>query len=114
MRASGKSHTSERTGGLRLLRSVEAGMLVMWDRGFHSFEMLLATLARGSDYLGRLPAHVHPQVVRRLPDGSCLAYLTPSDYQARKAGARVLVRLVEYTIADPQLPRVAQRADPVG
>jgi hypothetical protein len=88
-------HLSERIGGLRLLRGVGAEMLVMWDRGFHSFEMLTATLARGADYLGRLPAHVHPQVVRRLSDGSFLAYLLPSDYQERKAGVRVLVRIVE-------------------
>jgi Insertion element 4 transposase N-terminal len=41
-------HCCERTGGLRLLRSVGAGMLLMWDRGFHSFEMITATLARGA------------------------------------------------------------------
>jgi Insertion element 4 transposase N-terminal/Transposase DDE domain len=102
-------HRSERTGGLRVLRSVAAGMLVMWDRGFHSFEMILATLARGAACLGRLPAHVHPQVVRRLPDGSCLAYLMPSDYHERQAGARILVRLVEYTITDPQLEGYGER-----
>ena len=102
-------HCSERTGGLRLLRSVGAGMLVMWDRGFHSFEMIVATLARGAACVGRLPAHVHPQVVRRLPDGSFLAYLLPSDYQERQAGVRVLVRIVEYTITDPRLQGYAKR-----
>jgi hypothetical protein len=32
-------HTSERVGGFRLLRSVTPGMLVMWDRGFHDYDM---------------------------------------------------------------------------
>lgn len=102
-------HCCERTGGLRLLRSVGAGMLLMWDRGFHSFEMITATLARGAAYLGRLPAHVHPQIERRLPDGSYLAFLLPSDYQQRQAGGRVLVRIVEYTITDPHLQGYGER-----
>jgi len=34
-------HTSERIGGLRMLRSVTEGMLVMWDCGFHSLLYLL-------------------------------------------------------------------------
>ncbi len=39
-----------------------------------------------------------------MPDGSYTAYLTPSDYQRRKRGERLLVRIVEYTISDPALP----------
>jgi hypothetical protein len=40
-------HTSERGGGYRLLRSVEPGMLVMWDRGLHSFDMVAGVVQRG-------------------------------------------------------------------
>src|SRR6266498_4434310 len=39
-------HTSERKGGFRLLRSVSRGMLLMWDRGFHDFDMLVAARQR--------------------------------------------------------------------
>src|SRR5919199_3421306 len=66
-------HTSERVGGFRLLRSVQRGMLVMWDRGFHDFDMLVATRRRHAHVLSRLPAHVKPQVRRVLADGSVLA-----------------------------------------
>ncbi len=97
-------HTSERVGGLRLLRSVKRGMLLMWDRGFHDFDMLLAARQRGAHVLGRLPAHVKPLPLRTLPDGSVLAYLLPSDYARRRQGVRLLVRLVTYTITDPALP----------
>lgn len=100
--------SSERAGGLRLLRSVGSGMLVMWDRGFHSFQMVTATLARGAHCLGRLPANAHPQTVRRLPDGSCLVYLLPNEYRKRQAGVRTLVRLVEYTLLDPHLDGYGQ------
>ena len=100
--------SSERTGGLRLLRSVGAAMLVMWDRGFHSFQMVATTLERGAHCLGRLPAQAHPQVVRHLPDGSSLVYLLPSNYRERQAGKRTLVRLIEYTLTDPHLEGYGQ------
>jgi len=96
--------TSERIGGFRMLRSVTADMLVMWDRGFHDFDMFQGVLRRHGQALGRLPAHVKPKHVRTLPDGSYLAYIYPSDYQRRKRGERLLLRIVEYTITDPALP----------
>lgn len=97
-------HTRERVGGFRMLRSVTPEMLVMWDRGFHTYEMLCAVRQRGGHVLGRLPAHVKPQRLRPLGDGSYLAYLAPCDYHRRKAGERLLVRIVEYTLTDPALP----------
>jgi hypothetical protein len=97
-------HTSERVGGFRVLRSLEEGMLIMWDRGFHDFDMLVQAQKRGAQVLARLPSNVKPKRVRALPDGSYLAYLYPSAYPRRKGGERLLVRIVEYTIVDPALP----------
>ena len=48
----------ERVRALRLLRSVTSEMLLMWDRGLHSYAMVQATVAKGCDYLGRIPANV--------------------------------------------------------
>ena len=95
--------TSERVGGFRLLRSVGPDMLVLWDRGFHDFDMLRIVRERGAHVLARLPAHVQPQKIRDLPDGSYLAWLLPSEYSRRKDGERLQVRIVEYTITDPTL-----------
>jgi hypothetical protein len=97
-------HTSERVGGFRLLRSVHRGMLVMWDRGFHDFDMLVAVRRRQAHVLSRLPAGVNPQPLRALPDGSVLAYLLPSEAARRRRGERLLVRVITYTITDPALP----------
>ncbi len=97
-------HTSERLGGLRMLRSLCRGMLVMWDRGFHDFDMIVGARRGGAHVLSRLPGHVKPQWVRTLPDGSYLAYLYPSEYGRRKRSERVLVRIITYTITDPALP----------
>jgi hypothetical protein len=101
-------HTSERVGGLRLLRNLRRGMLVMWDRGFHDFDMIVGARRRGAHVLSRLPAHVKPQRIRTLSDGSYLAYLYPSEYGRRKNGERVLVRIITYTISDPALPGYRQ------
>jgi hypothetical protein len=97
-------HTSERMGGLRMLRSVGEGMLVMWDRGFHSFDMAIRTLERKAHFLSRLPSHVKPEFVEALDDGSYLAWIYPSEYQRKKRGERLLVRVIEYTIDDPNRP----------
>lgn len=97
-------HTHEVAGGRRLLRSVEADMLVMWDRGFHDFDMFRGVTRRGGQVLSRLPAHVKPQHVLTLPDGTWLGFIYPSDYQRRKRGEHLLVRVVAYELDDPQRP----------
>jgi len=97
-------HTSERVGGFRVLRSVGRGMLVMWDRGFHDFDMIVAVRRRKAHVVSRLPAGVKPHKLRTLSDGSYLAYLYPSEDGRRRRGERILVRIITYTITDPALP----------
>lgn len=65
--------TSERGGGFRVLRSVTPERLVLWDRGFHDSDMLVAVRQRGAHVLSRLPAHVKPKQIETLPDSSTLA-----------------------------------------
>ena len=99
-------HTSEHRGALRLLRSVAPEMLLMWDRGLHSFDMAKATLDRGAHFLGRVPSYGPLEPFQALPDGSHLAYLRPSHqhYHRRKSGECLVVRVIEYTLTDPALP----------
>jgi hypothetical protein len=93
----------ERAAARRLLRGVGEGVLLLWDRGLHSFEMVQDTLARGCELLGRLPRTVKPGApVATLSDGTQLVWVRPSEYDRRqKRGERVLVRLIRYTIDDP-------------
>ncbi len=63
----------ERVRALKLLRSVKGGMLLMWDRGLHSYEMVQTTVSQGCDYLGRIPANVKFQVEKPIDDGSYLS-----------------------------------------
>jgi len=94
----------ERVRALKLLRSVDSGMLLMWDRGLHSYAMVQATLARGCHYLGRVPANVKFVVERTLDDGSYLSWIAPSGKLKRKGCQRILVRVIEYTIDYPNQP----------
>jgi hypothetical protein len=97
-------HTSERVGGFRLLRSLEPGMLLLWDCGFHDYDMFAQVRQRQAHALGRFGAHVKPKLVCPLPDGSYLAYIYPSEYRRRQRGEHLLVRVIEYTIVDPGQP----------
>ncbi len=95
---------AERVGALRLLRSVGAGMLLLLDRGFYSFEMIERTRATGAHVLGRVPAHVLLTPRQVLPDGSYWAYIYPADRERRKRGDHLMVRVLVYTLTDPARP----------
>lgn len=100
---------SEHPGGRRMLRSVCPGMLVLWDCGFHSFDMCQICLEKqGAQFLSRLPAKIKPLFPKRLRDGSYLAYIRPAD-KSRRNHERLLVRIIEYKLDDPGRPGHGQR-----
>ena len=94
-------HANQHACAQRLLRSVCQGMLLTWDAGLHSFEIAQKACAKGVHILGRVPASAKPKPVLRLEDGSYLAYIYPSDRRRRRAGEHLLVRIIEYTLTDP-------------
>lgn len=93
---------SERVRAKKLLRSVSEGMLLMWDRGLHSYAMVQATLATGCEYLGRVPANAKFPVELVLDDGSYLSWIHPDGKSKKKGGSKILVRVIEYTIDSGQ------------
>jgi Insertion element 4 transposase N-terminal/Transposase DDE domain len=95
----------ERVRIQKLLRSVSSGMLLMWDRGLHSYKMVNATIKQSCHYLGRLPANVKFEVEEVLEDGSYLSWINP-DGKSRKQGAqKIRVRIIEYTIDSDVEPK---------
>lgn len=88
----------ERVRARKLLRSVNEGMLLMWDRGLHSYVMVRSTLARQGHYLGRVPAHVKFEVETVLDDGSYLSWIYPDGKSKKKGGTKIQVRVIEYKI----------------
>jgi len=88
----------ERSKALKVLRSVGTDMLLMWDRGLHSFKMVKATQARGSHFLGRVPKNVKFEVVQPFEDGSFLSWIAPDRKSKKKGAKRIPIRVIEYTI----------------
>lgn len=84
---------------LKLLRSIQPRMLLMWDRGLHSFRMVAATVKQGGHYLGRVPANVKFEVEQVFSDSSYLSWIYPNRKSKKKGGTPLQVRVIEYTIA---------------
>ena len=99
----------ERVRGLKLLRSVTAGMLLMWDRGKHSYAMVEATVSKGCDYVGLIPCNVKFFNETQLDDGSYLSGIYPSGKLRKKGFKPIQVRAIEYTIEHPERPEAQIR-----
>jgi len=94
----------EAPAALRLLRSVGPGMLLLWDRGFHSYEMVRATLAREAQFLGRTKGNIVLRPTEILPDGSFLAAIYPTPTARRHGEGGIAVRVIEYALDTPAGP----------
>jgi hypothetical protein len=88
----------ERVRAIKLLRSVSESMLLMWDRGFHSYQMVSCTLTQKCQYLGRVPANVKFPAHQVLDDGSYLSWINPDRKSRKKGLSKIPVRVIEYTI----------------
>ena len=88
----------ERARVKKLLRSVTSGMLLMWDRGLHSYKMVQATQKQGCHFLGRVPANIKFVPEQVLDDGSYQAWIHPDGKSKKKGFSKILLRVIEYTI----------------
>ncbi len=88
----------------RLLRSLGPGMLLLWDRNFHSYEMVRATLGREAHCLGRTKGNVVLQPTEVLADGSFLARVYPTPKARRHDVDGIEVRVIEYALDTPAGP----------
>jgi hypothetical protein len=96
----------ERRGALKLLRSVSKDMLLMWDRGLHSFKMFNAAIKQGCNVLGRVPSHVKSEVVKTFDDGSYLSWIAPDGKSKKKGATRLPVRVIEYIVEENGVEKI--------
>jgi hypothetical protein len=104
---------AERPLGLRLLRHVGPGDLLLLDRGFYGAWFFDEILGRGADFLCRIPKKVKLRPVKGTSkrSGDYLAWIEA--YVPRERGtnparlhlgrparrkARILIRVIEYTV----------------
>jgi hypothetical protein len=92
---------AETPAGRRLVRAVGPGMLLLWDRNFHSFEMIRATQARGAQFLGRTKVNLVFEPTAELRDGSFLAAVYPTPYDRVRCRGGIPVRVIEYALDPP-------------
>jgi hypothetical protein len=85
-----------------LLRHLTAEMLLLWDRGFFSYDLWKGVTSRGAKILARVKSGLILQPIRNLADGSYLAKIYRSPYDRQKDRAGILVRVIRYTLDDPQ------------
>ena len=86
----------------QLFDQVPKDALLLEDRGLFSYQAWKALRERDIQLLVRIKSHMVFQPLRDLPDGSFLAKIYPSDKARRKDQDGILVRIIEYTLDDPQ------------
>ena len=100
--AIGGWHDSEQKLVGQLFDKIPADALLIEDRGFFSYEHWKTLDSRGVKLLLRVKGNMILQPILRLPDGSYLAKIYPSPYARDKDRGGILVRVIEYTLDDPQ------------
>ena len=85
-----------------LLRHLDDEMLLLWDRGFFSYNLWKEISLRRVKILARVKSNLILEPIRDLADGSYLAkiYPTPEDRRMDRDG--IVVRVIRYTLDDPQ------------
>jgi hypothetical protein len=92
----------ETTMAWGLLKQLQPDMLLLWDRNFFSYRWWRAVTGRGCQVLARVKSHLILRPTRALPDGSYLARIYRNDKARRRDDGGVVVRVIRYTLGDPQ------------
>jgi Insertion element 4 transposase N-terminal/Transposase DDE domain len=100
--AIGGWHDSEQQLVEQLWDKIPADALLIEDRGFFSYQHWKTLDARGVKLLLRIKDNMILRPIQRLLDGSYLAKIYPSSYHRNKDRDGILVRVIEYTLDDPQ------------
>ena len=85
-----------------LLRHLDATMLLLLDRGFFSYWVWKQLTATGVKLLVRVTSQLILKPIQNLADGSYLAKVYPSTYARQKDRDGIVVRVVRYTLDDPE------------
>ena len=85
-----------------LLGQLDDEVLLLWDRGFFSYDLWKEVSSRRVKILARVTCRLILEPIRDLADGSYLAkiYPTPEDRRMDRDG--IVVRVIRYTLDDPQ------------
>lgn len=85
-----------------LFRHLRPDMLLVWDRGFLGYLLWKGVVTQGCQLLARASSWLVLPVTRALADGSYLSKLYRRDWERTKDRDGLVVRVIRYTLNDPQ------------
>ena len=94
--------TSEQAAIPALLKQIPHDALLLWDRGYFSYELWKLLVSREIKVLARVGNHLILKPIRQLADGSYLAKIYPKSYDREKDRNGIIVRVIRYKLDDPQ------------
>lgn len=92
-----------------LLRCLQPGMLLLWDRHFLTYATVAAVRERRAHLLARITANRIFEPIEVLADGSYLAKLYRNATDRRRDRHGIVVRIIEYTLDDPTRSGAGER-----
>ncbi|MFZ0964436.1 MAG: IS4 family transposase [Terriglobia bacterium] len=109
--------TGEISLAQEVIGTLQKGMLCLADRYFLGFRLWNQARAAGADLLWRVPKKRRLPVESRLPDGSYLSRIYPSEQDRRHHTQGVVVRVIQYRLegvpgAEPLYRLVTTILDP--
>jgi hypothetical protein len=81
-----------------VLPNLRKGMLCLADRNFFGFELWKQAQATGADLLWRVKKNMRLACEKRLPDGSYLSRIYPSERDWRHKTNGIVVRVIDYEL----------------
>jgi len=90
--------TGEITLAPEVIAALQKGMLCLADRNFFGFRLWNQARASGADLLWRIKKNLRLAVEKRLPDGSYLSRIYPSERDWRHQTNGVVVRVIDYRL----------------
>lgn len=94
----------ELTAALHLVKDLTPEMLVLLDAGFFGYRLLARIYEQGTQLLIKVSSTPLLKPIEILSDGSFLAKIYPSVSQRRANRGGLTVRVLRYTLDDPQSP----------
>lgn len=92
--------TGEITLAKAVLGNLQPGMLCLADRQFFGFALWNQARETGADLLWRIKKNLRLACEERLPDGSYLSHIYPSERDWRRKTNGVQVRVIDYCLQD--------------
>lgn len=90
--------TGETTLAKAVLSRLQKGMLCLADRNFFGFALWKQAQATGTDLLWRVKKNMRLACEKRLPDGSYLSRIYPSERDWRHKSNGIVVRVIDYQL----------------